>query len=105
LAREKQTKRSKFETMYTILRLCTQTTKKTHIMYKANLSHQQLEKYLSAVTQADLLILADGGYLTTTKGRFFVDKFRELADVVEDGKISGANVYSHFEGHHLPLTH
>jgi len=105
LVREKQTKRSKFETMNTILQLCTQTTKKTHIMYKANLSHQQLEKYLSTVTQADLLAPAEGGYLTTTKGRIFLDKFRELTDVVEDGNMSGAHVYSHFESHHLSMTH
>ena len=83
MARERLQKRSRFETMYEILRLCGRTTRKTHIMYRVNLSHQQLKKYLSALTESHLLAMVEGGYLTTEKGRVFVEKFRELCGVVE----------------------
>jgi len=91
LAREKQQKRSRFETMNAILHLCMQTTKKTHVMYKVNLSHQQLKKYLSALTEAGLLEPVEGGYLTTQRGRLFVEKFRELSSVVET-ETGGASI-------------
>jgi predicted transcriptional regulator len=68
-----------------------QTTKKTHVMYKVNLSHQQLKKYLSALTEAGLLEPVEGGYLTTQRGRLFVEKFRELSSVVET-ETGGASI-------------
>ena len=91
MAREKQQKRSRFETMNAILHLCMQTTKKTHVMYKVNLSHQQLKKYLSALTEAGLLEPVEGGYLTTQRGRLFFEKFRELSSVVET-ETGGASI-------------
>jgi predicted transcriptional regulator len=78
MARENQKKRSRFETMYIILRLCTKGLKKTHVMYKANLSHQQLEKYLEILMVRDLLAIKEGNYVTTPRGLTFIEKFNEL---------------------------
>ena len=78
MAREKTQKRSRFETMFTILKLCTKGSKKTHVMYRANLSHQQLEKYLTILLERDLLAIEEGNYVTTPRGRIFIEKFNEL---------------------------
>jgi predicted transcriptional regulator len=78
MARENQKKRSRFETMYAILRLCSKGLKKTHIMYRANLSHQQLEKYLEILMGRDLLAIKEGNYVTTPRGMIFMQKYNEL---------------------------
>ena len=78
MARENQKKRSLFETMYIILRLCSNGLKKTHVMYRANLSHQQLEKYLEILMVRDLLAIKDGNYVTTPRGMTFIQKYNEL---------------------------
>jgi len=78
VAREKQQKRSRFETMYAILNLCTKNSKKTHIMYRANLSHQQLEKYLAILIEKNLLAIEEDNYVTTPRGKIFIEKFNEL---------------------------
>ena len=42
--------------------------KKTNIMYKAHLSFGQLERYLSALKNADLIAEKSGVWKTTEKG-------------------------------------
>ncbi len=78
----KTEKRNSFETMYLILKLCNAGSKKTHIMYKANLSHQQLEKFLAILFDKQLLAVKEGNYLTTERGRLFAKKFEELFDFI-----------------------
>jgi predicted transcriptional regulator len=85
VAREKQQKRNRFETMFTILRLCTKGSKKTHIMYRANLSHQQLEKYLAILLERNLLAIEEGSYVTTPRGMVFIEKFKELNNFMDEG--------------------
>ena len=41
--------------MASILNVAEHATLKTHIMYKANLSHRQLEKYLAFLQDNDML--------------------------------------------------
>ncbi|MDQ1280275.1 MAG: Winged helix-turn-helix, partial [Thermoproteota archaeon] len=48
-------KRSRLETVNVILILSVNGIKKTHIMYKANMSHGQLEKYLEMLVSKGLL--------------------------------------------------
>jgi len=88
VAREKQQKRNRFETMDTILKLCVKGSKKTHIMYRANLSHQQLEKYLAILLERNLLAIEQGIYVTTPRGMVFIEKFKELRGFMNEG---GAN--------------
>ena len=71
-------KRAMFDTVYDILRLCEKTTKKTQIMFRINLSHTQLQKFLSLLIHTGLLSLTDEGYVTTEKGKHFIVVFEEL---------------------------
>lgn len=77
-------KRSRLETIYTILTLSQQGIRKTHIMYRANLSHQQLVKYLDVLTTKNLLSEKEGQYITTTQGLAFIDKFQEIQSIMDD---------------------
>jgi len=47
-------------------------SKKTHIMYGANLSYQLLVKYLGVVVRAGLVLDRKSCYLITRKGREFL---------------------------------
>jgi len=71
-------KRARFDTIYDILRLCEKTTKKTQIMFRINLSHAQLKKFISLSLETGLLSLTDEGYITTEKGKHFLVVFEEL---------------------------
>ena len=84
MAREKTQKRNRFETMYIILKLCSAGSKKTHIMYRANLSHQQLEKYLTILFDKELLAIKEGSYTTTQRGYLFIRKFDELVNFMNN---------------------
>ena len=48
--------RTRVEILGSILRVAGSGSLKTHIMYKANLSHRQLEKYLNFLEERGLLI-------------------------------------------------
>lgn len=78
MARYKPPRRSRMLTMHEILTLSVNGMKKTHIMYKANLSHSQLEKFLEILLETKLLRIENDHYVTTDKGREFIKEFREL---------------------------
>ncbi|MCW4039891.1 MAG: winged helix-turn-helix domain-containing protein [Candidatus Bathyarchaeota archaeon] len=77
-------KRSRLETIYTILTLSQQGIRKTHIMYRANLSHQQLVKYLEVLTTKNLLAEKEGLFVTTNQGLAFIDKFQEIQNIMDE---------------------
>ncbi len=77
-------KRSRLETIYTILTLSRQGIRKTHIMYRANLSHQQLVKYLKVLTTKNLLAERDGLFITTDQGVAFIEKFQEIQTIMDE---------------------
>jgi len=81
--------------MYDILTLCNRDIKKTHIMYKANLSHLQLEKYLRLLIDKELLSEKNGKYVTTSKGHRFLEEFRKIQSILgeEPHTISGINSF------------
>jgi predicted transcriptional regulator len=68
-----------------ILKVAGSGTLKTHIMYRANLSHRQLEKYLSFLQNKGLLIgFVDEDtntnlYKVTEKGIEFLKEFTHLS--------------------------
>ena len=75
-------KRSRLETIYKILLLSQQGIRKTHIMYQANLSHQQLVKYLEVLLTKQLLSAKNGLYFTTDQGVAFIQKFHEIQSIM-----------------------
>ena len=80
------TNRGKIQITADILCLSTVAIKKTHIMYKANLSYEQVNYYLSDILNNDLIsqhILEDGiVYRTSEKGREYLKHYTRLMDLV-----------------------
>jgi predicted transcriptional regulator len=66
------------ETINVMLKLALNGMRKTHIMYGANLSYTQLTKYLDILVKSQLLTRQQGLYITTERGRSFIDAFYEI---------------------------
>jgi len=77
-------KRNNLEIMAEILRLCKAPKSKTQVMYGANLSWRMLHKYLSELKDRGFLEVRSSRtrYLTTQKGREFVKRWTELAELL-----------------------
>jgi len=74
--------RSKLEIIADILYVVGQNlAKKTHIMYKANLSYKVLQKYLRNLTAASLINFDnnDQCYVLTRKGQEFLEVYKDYA--------------------------
>ena len=77
--------RTRVEILASILNVAHNGALKTHIMYRANLSHRQLEKYLTFLTQQGMLVRdidKDFGvakYRVTEKGVEFLKDYDRLA--------------------------
>lgn len=52
-------------------------SKKTHIMYNANLSFNLLRKYLRETINSGLVLKGSKYFIITEKGKEFLDKFEE----------------------------
>jgi predicted transcriptional regulator len=70
--REKLGNRSRVDILATILDVAHNGALKTHIMYKANLSHRQLEKYLA--------YLIDQGMVVKTRDELYNRTVYQVAD-------------------------
>jgi len=67
--------RSRLQIMADVLAAVSDGARKTHIMYKANLSYKLLNRYLNEVLDAGLARLGDDGwYEITKKGRVFLER-------------------------------
>jgi len=82
--------RSRMDIMENILRVTNEGAKKTHIMYRCNVSFKQLHAYLDLLVLMGLLKsipLRTGErsdlnmYETTKKGQAFVQAYRSLTDL------------------------
>ena len=77
--------RTRVEILASILQVASKGALKTHIMYRANLSHRQLEKYLAFLEERGLLaqgIDADLGnrmYRITEKGLDFLQEYSHVS--------------------------
>ena len=87
---ERKNNRGKIQIMGDVLALGTSGIKKTHIMYKANLSYEQVHLYLGELI-AKRLIVQDASsrssegvvYRTTEKGREFLQYYTRLTECLE----------------------
>jgi predicted transcriptional regulator len=67
-----------------ILDLASHRMCKSRIMYRAFLSHHQLQLYLQILTERGLIAKAEGGsaYRTTERGMHFLELYRQLEQFV-----------------------
>jgi predicted transcriptional regulator len=74
--------RGKLEIMADVVYLSTSGIKKTHIMYKANLSYDQINRYLRELLKLTFIEIAmDDGtiiYRATKKGRLFIHYYNMM---------------------------
>jgi predicted transcriptional regulator len=86
---ERKNNRGKIQIMGDVLALGTSGIKKTHIMYRANLSYEQVHLYLGELIGKRLITQdvssSDGVvYRTTTKGREFLLYYTRLVEFLEE---------------------
>lgn len=63
-----------------ILKVAAKGSKKTRIMYFANLSYRLLEKYLEETVHIGFLSPDSDGYRTTEKGLMFLERYSVYSD-------------------------
>jgi predicted transcriptional regulator len=87
-ASERKNNRGKIQIMGDVLALATSGIKKTHIMYRANLSYEQVYLYLGDLIGKRLIVQdvsPDGVvYRTTEKGREFLLHYTRLVEFLEE---------------------
>lgn len=82
--------RTRMEILASILKVASNGALKTHIMYKANLSHRQLEKYLAFLEERGLLAqgvdenLGNRIYRITEKGFDFLREYSHVSGYFTD---------------------
>jgi predicted transcriptional regulator len=85
---ERKNNRGKIQIMGDVLALATSGIKKTHIMYRANLSYEQVYLYLGDLIGKRLIVQdvsPDGVvYRTTEKGREFLLHYTRLVEFLEE---------------------
>ena len=85
---ERKNNRGKIQIMGDVLALATSGIKKTHIMYRANLSYEQVHLYLGELIGKRLIaqdVSSDGVvYRTTEKGREFLLCYTRLVEFLEE---------------------
>ena len=86
---ERKNNRGKIQIMGDVLALGTSGIRKTHIMYKANLSYEQVHLYLGELIGKRLIsqdVSSSDGviYRTTEKGREFLLHYTRLVEFLEE---------------------
>jgi len=84
--------RGKIQIMADIVDLCKAGIRKTHIMYKGNLSYEQINRYLYELLEKELIIqnLDDGvlTYRATEKGRSFLQYYNMMLSILDEKVVS-----------------
>lgn len=83
-------RRGRFEIINEILTLCKTPTQKTHILYKCNLSYDQIQKYLSFLVENNLLTFFENEgksfYRTTELGENFLEEHQRVVYFLNKSK-------------------
>jgi predicted transcriptional regulator len=83
--------RGKIQIMADIVDLCKAGIRKTHIMYKGNLSYEQINRYLYELLEKELITqnLDDGvlTYRATEKGRSFLQYYHMMQSILDENSI------------------
>jgi predicted transcriptional regulator len=95
---ERKNNRGKIQIMGDVLALGTSGIRKTHIMYRANLSYEQVHLYLGELIEKRLIaqdVSPDGViYRTTEKGREFLLYYTRVVELLEEKQESEAELSS-----------
>ena len=75
-------RRNRIDTLCDILTISTNGIKKTHILYRANLSYRQLEKFLEVLISKELLMKEFDSYKTTSKGVAFIEECAKIQSLL-----------------------
>lgn len=83
--RRKKKKRTSLDIIYDILTLVKKkpNIKKTHLMYKSNLSHKRLEEYLEKLFSTGALTKQSGKYVITENGKKIIEEYKRMKEFVE----------------------
>lgn len=78
--------RGRLDIIADILNVTSANSKKTRIMFQANLSYKVLQKYLGEITKASLINFEAEKqcYILTGKGRDFLDTYKEYCKNNQD---------------------
>ena len=71
-------RRDRHDIIAEILKTAREGRRKTYIMYKARLSHAQLQIYLELLNRSGMILNDNGVYKTTPKGLTFVREFEAI---------------------------
>jgi predicted transcriptional regulator len=80
--------RTRLEILASILKVASNGALKTHIMYRANLSHRQLEKYLAFLEETGMLVehvdeeAGSRTYRVTEKGVGFLREYSHVSSYI-----------------------
>lgn len=77
-------RRGRHDIIMEILKIAKKGTKKTNIMYRARLSHMQLEKYLAALEKGDFIAEESTIWKTTRKGLAVIEACELCQHLVEE---------------------
>lgn len=80
---KKNPKRGRLDIIAAILYFCEKQKTKTSIMYNTNLNYSQLKKHITSLTKQGLLLKNYNKYVTSAKGRRFLQLFSELNSILE----------------------
>jgi predicted transcriptional regulator len=88
------TYRGKLDIIADILKVASQNSKKTQIMYQANLSFRVLQKYLAELSDASLISFEDETrcYSLTAKGQGFLEAYKHYSRTSIDLEKKAADV-------------
>jgi len=75
-------KRSRFEIISEILKICIAGARKTEIVYRANLNFKMLSRYLAELMRCGFIEERDGLFYTTDSGRLFLKKLDEALQLI-----------------------
>ena len=74
-------RRNAFEIQADLLGIAVEGSRKTRLVYQGNLNFNVIKPHLERMLKAGLMDLIDGFYITTEKGRRFIQRFQALTDL------------------------
>lgn len=91
--KERRQARDTYDILAAILKICEESSRRSHLIYRANLTYNMLQVYLEVAIPAGLL-KEEGkprSLTTTPKGKIFLEEYRALKHLIEDEPLMNEN--------------